>query len=211
MNMNTMNKRGKNPRNARFKNRPNRGNNNGNSARTRDQAVKKIDHFNSLARDARQNQDIVQYEYYMQHIDHFTRIVDAFAPPAESVTDSGEDVSSNNTSRPSDSRQHSKPQENASVSAHVIEIETTASDFEVDLSETDVADVQKEPAKKPPAKPKAVQKVAPTEEETSPKPEPRRRPRKKPEASAEKSDSPAKENPSPVKKPRTQKETEKET
>lgn len=73
--MNMNNKRVRNARAPRFKKRNGRTNN-GNIARTRDQSLKKIDQYTSLARDARQNQDIIQYEYYMQHVDHYTRIVD---------------------------------------------------------------------------------------------------------------------------------------
>lgn len=197
MNMNKMNNRGKNLRNPRFKKRPSRGNTNGNSARTRDQAVKKIDHFTSLARDARQNQDIVQYEYFMQHVDHYTRIVDEFAVPADAADDSDEIASDSQSARSSEAPNKPRTHVNAQAHAHVIEIESASADFEVDSSEFDSDDTPETPSEEEPS----VSQVSPQ------KPAPRRRIRKKPETHKDAADSPGKAKTETVKTPQTGKET----
>ncbi|USO01363.1 MAG: DUF4167 domain-containing protein [Alphaproteobacteria bacterium] len=151
MNMNIARDKIQRPSRFKKRNNGNNGNNrsNGsgnNSARIRDHAQKKIDHYSSMARDSRQNQDIVLYEYNMQYVDHFTRILHEHAEPKI---------------EPTETHQHERFSD-----THRRTIEISADDDEELTVAEDVSPQSKE--KQSPSLPK-------TDKTDSPRPKPRLR------------------------------------
>lgn len=72
----------KNNKNLRFKKRSNGGKPSNN--RVREHSQKMLDHYTHLARDAAGSDDRVMAEYYWQHVDHYKRVLQEFAPQPSS-------------------------------------------------------------------------------------------------------------------------------
>ncbi len=53
----------------------NRGNDSGNITRQKHHATQQLGKYNDLARNAQINGDRVDVEYYLQHVDHYTRVL----------------------------------------------------------------------------------------------------------------------------------------